>query len=293
MAHKVHIRFLKPGLFTTIQDQGRIGFQAFGVPIGGPLDKRSANQANSLVGNEMGSPLLEITFAGPEMIFDAPCQIAITGADISPMVNEIAINPYQTIQIQAGDKLHFGRLQSGCRAYLAIGGEWEVPRQLESAGLLFQGKIKPCQLGRIEKGTVLTIHVKDLVSPQTVPLEERINLYNLQIISVLPGPEFNWFSSLEIARFFSETYKITPDSNRMGYRLEGYGLKRDKEKELISSGIIPGTIQIPHNGIPLVLLADAQTLGGYPRIAVICSEDLDLMGQMKPGDQIRFKMKQT
>lgn len=288
MNRLITLHFLKPGLQTLVQDKGRMGYQSFGVPVSGALDKSSARIANWLVGNTEDTPVLEITFSGPRIEIKEDCQIAITGADISPTLNQNPIPIYETIDISSQSTLSFGRLNNGCRAYLAIRGQWQLKKWLDSYSALPYGGQEVTMDSFIQKGSRLQIMVNNAIQKRIYPLEKRPNFKKSFIAQVIPGPEFDAFSKLAIASFFSQTFQIRPESNRMGYRLEEPIQDFTPEREVISSGIIPGTIQITNSGKPVILLADAQTSGGYPRIANVISNDLDGIAQLKPGDVIRF-----
>lgn len=283
------LHFLKPGLFTTIQDQGRFGYQAFGVPISGALDQGAATLANQLVGNPENSPLLEITLMGPKIQFEGTGIIAITGADLSPRLNGQPCPLNKTVQISDADILQFGRPVQGCRSYLSVGGKWEVPSWLASYSAITQNGAVLTPTSLIKKGTSIQVMAK---FDESLQLQEVIpsTAKKPPQIRVLPGPEFDLFSRFTIGEFFGQEYGISPDSNRMGYRLNEKLFSFSQQKEMISSGIIPGTIQITSAGQPIVLLADAQTTGGYYRIANVISQDLDTLAQLRPGDSLRFSL---
>lgn len=287
---ELKVKVIKAGMFTSIQDLGRVGYQQFGVPIGGVMDRKSAKLANQLVGNPENAPVLEITILGPTLEFSSDCQIAITGADISPKLNQEEIFNLQTIDVSKKSVLTFGKLRQGCRAYLAIGGDWQVYRFLGSCCLLSQqNEIFP-------KGSLLQKEDEIFIQPyEKTPIKKVENPYqnklsNPLLIRVLPAPEFDWFSKKSIAHFFSQDFQISPDSNRMGYRLKGKKIEWETSNELISSGIILGTVQITAEGQAIILLADAQTTGGYPRIVNVIQENINILAQAKPGDWIRFQL---
>ncbi len=286
MHNSITLHFLKAGLWTTIQDQGRIGHQASGVPVSGAMDQTAAPLANWLVGNAKEDPVLEITLLGPTIQINQAVQIAITGANLSPTVNGIPVPMYETISVESGALLKFGKIQSGCRAYLAIGGKWEIQKWLTSgsAATTYTTTLTPDSI--IKKGSELTIQTTSFIEKRSIPTPPD---YTTSIVvDVLPGPEFHHFSSYMIAHFFSQTYTIANDSNRMGYRLLGKELFSESKQEVISSGIVLGTIQISNAGQPILLMRDAQTTGGYPRIAVVLPEELNRLAQLKPGEKVRF-----
>lgn len=286
--HKIH--FLKAGLQTTIQDFGRKNFLSYGVPKSGVMDKQSAQIANELVGNPIEYPVLEMTLIGTKMKFEQKCQIAITGADLSPKINQCPIPLYETINVKNGDILSFSSAKNGCRTYLAIGGQWQIPKVLNSYSALPYAGQSATPDSLIKKNTELVIQAKSFISKKIYPLKNRPTFPNSLRVRVLAGPEFEYFSNYSIAFFFSRAYKITADSNRMGYRLDANIIDFKPQREVISSGIVPGTIQVTSAGQPVILMADAQTTGGYYRLANVVSADMDALGQLKPGDEVWFSL---
>lgn len=284
---ELQIEFIKPGLQTLVQDLGRSGFQKQGVPSGGALDRQAAKTANEIVGNSEDTPLIEITILGPEIYFSQNCRIAITGANISPKLNKEAIDNYSLINVRARSILSFGKISSGCRAYLAIAGQWHVKNWLgsASAATISPELLTPDSI--ITKSSKISISTNDqeIKSPAKV---KRIIYSNIIRLKVVPGPEFEWFSKVAIARFFSSGHIISQAANRMGYQLKTSGMEH--QEEMISSGIIPGTIQITPDGRAMILLADAQTTGGYPRIANIIGNGINAIAQSKPGDEVWFSL---
>lgn len=280
------LHFLKAGLWTTVQDQGRVGHQASGVPVSGAMDQTAAQLANWLVGNTKDHPVLEITLLGPTIEINQDAQIAITGANLSPTINGTTILMYETISVEKGAVLKFGKIQIGCRAYLAVGGQWMVQKWLASASASTTSTAILTPDSLIKKGSALIIQTSSFIEKRSTPTPS--DYASSIVVTVLPGPEFNTFSSHTIAHFFSQTYTIANDSNRMGYRLLGKEITNDVKQEVISSGIVLGTIQISNSGQPILLMRDAQTTGGYPRIAVVMPDELDRLAQLKPGEEVRF-----
>lgn len=287
MHNTITFQFLKAGLWTTVQDQGRIGHQAFGVPVGGAMDQTSAQLANWLVGNEKGSPVLEITLLGPTIQIKNTVQIAVTGANLSPSINNVPIPMNETVSVEQGAILKFGKIQNGCRAYLAIRGNWNIQKWLDSGSAATTSATTLTPDSIIKKDSVLNIQPTSFIEKRTTPAPP--DYASSIVIDVLPGPEFDNFSAYTIASFFSQVYTIANDSNRMGYRLLGKKLYFESKQEVISSGIVIGTIQISNAGQPILLMRDAQTTGGYARIAVVIPKDLDRLAQLKPGEQVRFR----
>ena len=282
--------FQKAGIQTLIQDEGRIGYQSYGVPISGALDKKAARLANKLVGNSPNTPVLEMALLGPSIKITGDCQIAITGADLGPKLNEKPIPLYQTIHLEDGDLLTFGGAKKGCRAYLAIKGNWQIAKWLNSYSALPYSGDAATPNSLIQKGTSLQIETTGISPIRSIPKADQPGFPKSVRIRVLPGPEFDEFSNYTIAYFFSRGYQLTNDSNRMGYRLNANLIDFKPKREVISSGIIPGTIQITSAGQPVILMADAQTVGGYYRIANVVSDDLDKLAQLKSGDEVWFSL---
>jgi len=289
MDEQIVLHFEKTGLLSLIVDGGRPGFQAFGIPPGGAMDTKAAHSANWLVGNKKNSAVIEITIKGPSIRIEGHGQIAITGADISAKINGYLINRYETISINDGDKITFGKLNSGCRSYLAISGIIDTPEWMESkctivpnAEVLIPGSI-------IKKGRQLLIHKGEEIKPRQIPQGLKDNYQRTIKVHVIKGPEYEDFTKKETGLFWNTRHTISSESNRMGYRLEGsIGSDLRNKSEIISSGIVPGTIQITNAGQAIILLVDAQTSGGYRRIGNVISVDLDLLAQLKPGDDVMF-----
>ncbi|MEO0580973.1 MAG: biotin-dependent carboxyltransferase family protein [Bacteroidota bacterium] len=283
---KARVEVLHPGMLTLVVDQGRQHHAAYGVPVGGALDARSARMAHALVGNSPHSPLLEITWIGPRLLFRQEVCVALTGADLSAKLDHNCFPMNRRVQVPAGSVLTFGRAKQGVRAYLAIGGTWNIPSWLGSATALPSELEYILPQSRLNKGDVLMIGPSDGNSAWPMVPEDK---FRPQIEVVIhPGPEFQLFTRESLARFFSHPYQLRPESNRMGFRLKGSPLQLEKPTELISSGVMPGVIQVSHDGQPIILMADAQTSGGYPRMGVVSNEGMQQVAQWQPGTHKRF-----
>lgn len=282
----IHVR--RPGLLTTVQDLGRWGHQAIGVPVAGPMDTVSHRLANLLVGNASDAAALEVTLIGPELVFDVASTIAICGADFDVTVNGQPVSGGCSMAVDAGAVLHFGRRRAGARAYLAVAGGVQVPPVLGSrATHLVSGMggyggralaagdwlpiVQASKPGAVRRGTAFTL-----------PAGNRARL------RVLPGPQVEWFEPAALQTLTSVSFRISPRSNRMGYRLEGPPLARLRNDEPISEPLAFGALQIPPAGEPILLMADRQTAGGYPKLASVIAADLPLAGQLAPGDFVEF-----
>lgn len=285
--HRIELKILKSGLFTTIQDVGRKGSQHAGVPVSGPLDRSSAAIANKLMHQVPGSPLLEITMTGPEILFSNNCHIALAGANISPTINGSYISMYKKISVSEGDIFKFGRLLKGCRAYLSVSGNWQLKQWMNSCCPIPEANILNDHI--LKSGDVISI-IDDYFERDT-PSNAKLHLSDSgSKVKIFKGPEWNRFTTSQQAFLTGEKFTVSNQFNRMGCRLTEKLPEDQSADELISSGVVPGTIQITNDGSPIILLADAQTTGGYPRIATVSVKDLDIIGQKKPGDIIEFEL---
>ncbi len=283
-------KILSPGLFTTIQDNGRYGFQKFGVPISGVLDAFSAEIANFLVGNDSDAAVLEFTVTGPRLLIMDNGYIAVTGAQMVVRLNGLKMTPWSAFRVRPGDELEIGQAKSGCRGYLAVTGGIEVPLVMGSRSCYVSGKIGGHEGRPLLAGDILTRGVGCLLlEPRKIPDELLPEFPSDIVLRAIPGPQDDYFEEgLEI--FFTSQYKVSPDANRMGYRLEGTVIKQKTEMpgSIVSESSFAGGIQIPPDGQPIILLVE-QTVGGYTKIATVISSDLNLVAQASPGDCIRFQ----
>ena len=290
MANLFKINILKPGLFTTLQDLGRTGHQDAGIPFSGAMDKEAHKIANELLDNPHTTPTIEMTLKGAEFSFEGTGQVAITGADMSAMLNGHPAAMYETLDIKSGDKLIFGRAVLGCRTYLAAKGEWQATEWLKSFSTVSNLLNIEGVPGTLKATQTLEIQITNFIPLRKFPLARRPIYSSCYILRVITGPEFEQFDIEQIQSFFDTTFEVSPDSNRMGYRLKGAIEHYEPKSEEISSGIVQGTIQVTSSGQPIILTADAQTTGGYPRIANVVSEDLSIVAQMKAGDEVKFML---
>lgn len=290
MPDVLKITCLKTGLYTSIQDEGRFGVQDQGIPISGALDKSSMKIANELVGNPISSPVIEMTMFGPTFRFEGQGQIAITGADMKATLNGLKAETYQTINIESGDLLEFHNSDHGCRTYMSIGGHWQSLNWSNSFSALPSLMEEPGLPARLVDNNSFSILTNEAQEVKRYPEHYRPLYSKCYIIRVVTGPEFDQFEINVIQDFFDRIFVIHGDSNRMGYRLKGTLEGYIPLGEEISSGIVVGTVQISNAGKPIILMADAQTTGGYPRIANVVSEDLEIVAQLKPDDELKFML---
>ena len=277
---------LHPGIHTTLQDLGRPGFMKYGLPASGAADRFSAQVANWLVGNPAGAALLEITLFRLELLALNDLTIAITGGDLAPAVERESIAMWQCITITKGKRVLFRARKQGLRAYLAIGGGFSGPLFLGSRSVFVRGLMgNPLKAGEI-------LESED-PGGKSIPMKklprEMIPSFSIQgPLRVVPGPQEDRFTPRGIETFLSSDYRVSSQSDRMGYRLEGPKIEHRTGADLISEPIARGAIQVPGDGLPIILLWDAQVSGGYPKIANVISADLDRLAQVVPGESLRF-----
>lgn len=297
------VKVLHPGLLTTIQDLGRCGSQQYGVIVSGAMDPYSLRVANLLVGNKENEGALEITLFGTSLLFGEDQLIAITGGDLQAVMDGEKAPIWRPILVKKGSTLQFKSPLKGCRAYVAFAGGIDVPEVMGSkstylrAGIGgFQGralkKMDVIQFGDLnEFNQVIFSKVKKVegVPNWSINSTKLIDLAQKQSIRVIRGSEFDRFDENSKKSLFSEPFTVTTQSDRMGYRMEGPVLSLEKKFDLLSEGVTKGTIQVPPNGNPIILMADRQTTGGYPKIAQIISADLPSVGQLQPRAAIHFK----
>lgn len=278
-----------PGVLTTIQDEGRYGYEQFGMSPAGPMDGTAFRTANILVGNPKGESALEATVLGPTLRFDQDNVIAVTGADMAPALNGQPCPMYQAVAVKAGDRLALGAAKTGCRAYIAFAGGLDVPQVMGSRATALQNKVGGYQGRKLAKGDAVGFRAPDpsLPLPRTAPVPAPAG--REVTIRVVLGPQDDAFTEEGVKTFLSQPYAVSKDFDRMGCRLEGPVIQHKTDGNIISDGMVTGAIQVPTSGQPIIMLAERQTVGGYTKIATVISADLPLVGQRKTGDVIRFQ----
>ena len=285
------ITVLNPGLLTTVQDMGRVGYQQFGVSVSGVMDPRATSIANILVGNDEGEAVLECTMLGPQLRFDAANCIAITGGDLGPTLDGKPISNYCAVSVEAGQVLRFTGPKTGCRAFIAFAGGLDIPVVMGSRSTYMKAKIGGLEGRKLAKDDVIGFRAP---RTQLKNMKDR-NLYpefvprDVYTVRVVMGPQDDAFTDAGVKTFLSETYTVTPEFDRMGCRLEGAVIEHKESGDIISDGIAFGAIQVPSAGKPIIMLADRQTTGGYTKIANVITADFRLIGQLKAGDKVRFE----
>ena len=278
-----------PGVLTTIQDEGRYGYEQFGMSPAGPMDLRAFRTANILVGNPWGESALEATVLGPVLCFDQDNVIALTGADMGPALNGWPCPMYQAVAVKAGDLLTLGAAKTGCRTYIAFAGGLDVPQVMGSRATALQNKVGGFQGRKLAKGDRIGFRAPNpaLALPRTAPAPAPAG--REVTIRVILGPQEDSFTEDGLNTFLSQPYTVSKDFDRMGCRLEGAQIAHKTDGNIISDGMVTGAIQVPTSGLPIIMLAERQTVGGYTKIAAVISADLPLVGQRKAGDMIRFQ----
>lgn len=302
------IQIIRPGLLTTVQDEGRFGYRRYGVPVGGSMDMFAARAANILVGNSRHDAVLEITMSGPELQVQTNQLVSLCGADLSATVDRQPVPLWRPVLLRAGSVLKFGACRHGLRAYLAFAGGIDVPevmgsrstdvktgfggfhgRALRAADVLDMGSIQDQVRQWMRFMEEQLGDNKSMVAPAWLLSErERPNYYGKAVVRVMQGQDCAEFSAESLDRFYTEDYLISPQSDRMGYRMQGLRLELDRPLHRLSEAVTFGTVQVPTDGQPIVLMADHQTIGGYPVIAQVAAVDLPILAQARPGSRVSF-----
>jgi biotin-dependent carboxylase-like uncharacterized protein len=283
----MEITVVQPGLLTTIQDLGRPGWRRLGITAGGAMDTLSLRLANLLVGNPEDSPALEVTLRGPTLKFDGSALVSICGGDFEIRVDGHSQSASRPFVVFPGETLSVGTARRGCRAYLAVAGGLRVEACLGGRGTDLRAGFGGVDGRALRAGDVLT---GSAIKTPTVPDgwfvsdDWRADLSGRVSLRALRGEHAGEFATT----VFDHEFEVSSHSDRMGLRLQGPALARARGVELLSTAVMPGTIQIPPDGQPIVLAADCQTIGGYPRAAHVITADLPSLGQLRPGDQVRF-----
>jgi antagonist of KipI len=294
-----------PGLLTSVQDLGRRGYQHLGVGTAGAMDPVSHRLANLLVGNPAGAATLEITLAGPALLFERDALIALCGANLTPDIEGEPVRMWRPTLVRAGSTLGFGAPQAGCRCYLAVAGGFQVPEVMQSRSTQikagfggFQGR--PLKQGdRLDTGPCREPYPDlrrrfDRSERPCMALDwfpawyRELEFARPAGLRVIPGPQWPLLTAAARRSFLEEGFQVGPNSDRMGLRLTGPRLALEKPMEMISSGVAPGTLQLPPDGAPILLMADRQTTGGYPRLGELASVDLARAAQLRSLEAVRF-----
>jgi len=279
------LKVLRAGMFTTVQDLGRSGYRQQGVSQSGALDTPALRIANLLVGNDESAAGLEITLGQFSAQFHREGWIALTGAGCHAQLDGKDIWTGWRYAVKPGQVLTLKMPVRGMRSYLAVSGGIDVPEVMGSRSTDLKAKFGGFHGRQLLDGDELP--TGEAYNPPKNPGGIKQLLFGNRI-RALPGPEYQEFSEHSRDEFWRAAWQLSPQSNRMGYRLHGHVLKRETDRELLSHGLLPGVVQVPHGGQPIVLMADAQTTGGYPRIACVIEADLYNLAQIRLGEPIHF-----
>lgn len=284
------VKVLRAGPLTTVQDLGRFGYQMSGIPCSGVMDQKSYRTANELLGNCHGEAVLEHTLFGGSYLFDSDTVIALAGADMAAAINGSSCPFGRPVAVQGGDTLSLGAAVHGCRTYLSVSGGFDVPLVLGSRSTNLK-----CGIGGYNGRALKTGDILRTGRP-SIPFEAIKDNYVFQpeyssdiTVRVIEGPQGDYFTPRGLETFYSSRYTVSGQSDRMGCRLDGHEIESFHGTDIISDGIVFGSIQVTSSGQPIVLMADRQTTGGYAKIATVITEDLPLLAQARPGDTVHFK----
>ncbi len=283
------IKILKPGLQTSIQDLGRSGFRHIGVSQAGAIDSYHLKLANWLVSNPLHSACIESYLIGPTIEFQSSMTIAVTGAEFEMLLNAMPISNNRSYKVRPGDRLEFGKLVSGARAYIAFSVKLNYQAVMSSYSSDTTSEIAATQTATLQADDIIqTLDSIDEVPVRTLAKELVIPNQKNIVIRITKGLEYSRLTKKSKQILFESTFKVDANSNRMGLRLNGEHLQLKEQHEMVSSPIVLGTIQLPKSGQPIIALNEGQTIGGYPRIAQVISSDLHLLGQAAPNSKISF-----
>ncbi|HEV8214629.1 MAG TPA: biotin-dependent carboxyltransferase family protein, partial [Gemmatimonadaceae bacterium] len=300
------IRVLTGGLQTTVQDLGRPAHQHQGIPGGGAMDRTAMRIANLLVGNDASAAALETTLIGPSLVFAQETLIALTGADLEAAVGDKPIPLWHAALLPAGTTLRFGRALRGCRTYIAVAGGVDVPGIFGSRSTYLRAEFGGFAGRALHAGDALVVGRPSALSQRiaaslragsaghtatarwSAGVSIRTPISDDAVVRLIRGAHTDLLTEASRAVLVGSRFRVSASSDRMGYRLDGETLALRAPTELLSEGVAFGTVQLPPGGSPIVLMADRQTTGGYPRIGEVATVDLGLIAQLKPGDHLRF-----
>jgi antagonist of KipI len=284
----------KSGILSTIQDLGRKGYQQFGVNPNGAMDSHAVRLINILLGNDEAEAVLEMHFPAPDILFEADAIFALGGADFSAKINDKPIENWRSFSIKKNQFLNFTKKTLGSRAYLSVKGGFKIKKWLGSTSTNLLAKIGGFDGRSLTNGDRIFFNSKPKIQNLKFPYKVSKSLiphYNaFPVIRIIAGAEFEELTALSEQNFLKQTFTICNDSDRMGFRLQGEPLHLLNAKELVSSAVSYGTIQLLPDGQTIILMADHQTSGGYPRIAHVISTDLPVLAQLGAKDKVEFEM---
>jgi antagonist of KipI len=285
---------IKPGAFTTVRDLGRTGYQHWGVPVSGVMDGFAHKLANTLVGNPIAHATLETTLIGPVLLAESDMTVCIAGADVTVTADDAALPLWSAQRIAKGSLLRFGAMRSGCRAYLAVAGGFEVPLIMGSRSTLLKNGLGRFQGRALQAGDVLPVGTHPLSAIDAGKVLRQLSPYALHAIyeqrplRLIPSRYFDEFPRESKEQLWCREFRVGLHSDRMGYRLEGPAIMSPSEFSRRSEAVALGTVQVMPQGQLIVLMADRQTVGGYPTIGTIAAGDHAMLAQCATGARLRF-----
>lgn len=283
------LEIISPGLLSTVQDLGRFGYMQSGFSPSGAMDAYSAKLANILVGNSQGEGVIEMTMMGITARFDCETIIALTGADMSPAINGEPVKMYESIPVKCGDVLSMKTAAKGMRAYLAVAGSFDIAPVMGSVSTNLKCSVGGFEGRKLKAGDFIPLRFSASPNGFGHRSIEPCNNYGSTVnVRAVAGPQDDYFSKEELEKFFSSVYVTSPKSDCMGIRLEGEKISSINGVDIVSDGIVTGSVQIPSSGQPIVMMADRQTTGGYAKIATVITSDLKHLAQLQPGNTVRF-----
>lgn len=278
---------IAPGVLSILQDSGRFGQSALGLTTGGPMDAVSAYWANHLLGNSSTASLIECSVGGLQLRADSNSYITVTGATLPLSINDKTAEQWTVHKVQAGDVIELGMVNQGLRAYIAVAGGFTIAPQLGSTATVLREGIGGLTGNKLQPGDSLAAAAVNQLPRLGLPARYRPQFNHALTLQLVEGYQAASFSAAERQRFYLHSYKVTPQADRMGYKLAGAAI-RCQQSQLLSEGICYGAVQIPPDGQPIVLLNDRQTLGGYPKIGSVLSLDCAMLAQASAGTEVYF-----
>lgn len=305
------LRIHKPGIQASIQDAGRLGYQHWGVPVGGAMDILSMQAANLICGNDLSAAVIECTLHGTLIEFQEPHQFTVTGGGAIATLNNRPISFNELISASTGDLFQLHPNPNGCRSYIAVCGGFAIEPDLNSCSTYPPAKLGGINGDYLKAGDTLAICTRKNgvrhqaladtnnssheESNQSILKKAKNNAALTQkevTIKIHRGPEWDWFDLFAKENLLKKQWVVGNNANRMAYLLNGPALQKIDTQELVSTAVTRGIIQVTTSGQPIILMADAQTIGGYPRIAWVCSNDLPILAQCRPGAQLNFQLQE-
>ena len=284
-----------PGMLTTVQDLGRWGHQAIGVPVAGAMDPLALRAGNLALGNDPSAAALEITLIGPELECEGEGAVVVTGADLDARLNDACMPPNVVFLLKSGDRISFGgKGTGGARAWICFSGGIDTPLVMGSRSTYIRGGLGGYQGRALKKGDMISCGAPHILWKRTAGFElPRVTGFFPSAdttLRVMAGPQDDMFTREGMQTFLRSRYTVSAESDRMGCRLDGPKIEHSGEADILSDAIAHGAIQVPGHGLPIIMLADRQTTGGYPKIATVISADLPLLAQMLPGLSLNFRL---